>query len=35
MIEGGTTPDRRPQMDRLVTDGEMIPALARKRVDGV
>jgi hypothetical protein len=27
MIEGGTTPDRRPQMDRLVTD-EMIPALA-------
>ena len=27
LIEGGTTPDRRPLMDRLVTD-EMIPALA-------
>jgi hypothetical protein len=27
LIEGGTTPDRRTQMDRLVTD-EMVPALA-------
>ena len=27
LIEGGTTPDRRAQMDHLVTD-EMIPALA-------
>jgi hypothetical protein len=27
LIEGGTTPDRRPEMDRLVTD-EMVPALA-------
>jgi hypothetical protein len=27
LIEGGTTPDRRHLMDRLVTD-EMIPALA-------
>ena len=26
LIEGGTTPDRRPEMDRLVTD-EMVPAL--------
>jgi hypothetical protein len=26
LIEGGTTPDRRAQMDRLVTD-EMVPAL--------
>jgi hypothetical protein len=26
LIEGGTTPDRRTQMDRLVTD-EMVPAL--------
>ena len=26
VIEGGTTPDRREQMDRLVTD-EMVPAL--------
>jgi hypothetical protein len=26
LIEGGTTPDRRVQMDRLVTD-EMVPAL--------
>ena len=26
LIEGGTTPDRRTQMDRIVTD-EMIPAL--------
>jgi hypothetical protein len=26
LIEGGTTPDRRNQMDRLVTD-EMVPAL--------
>jgi hypothetical protein len=26
LIEGGTTPDRRREMDRLVTD-EMIPAL--------
>ena len=29
LIEGGTTPDRRPQMDRLVTD-EMVPALASR-----
>jgi hypothetical protein len=27
LIEGGTTPDCRPEMDRIVTD-EMIPALA-------
>jgi hypothetical protein len=27
LIEGGTTPDRRAEMDRLVTD-EMVPALA-------
>ena len=27
LIEGGTTPDRRAQMDRIVTD-EMVPALA-------
>jgi hypothetical protein len=27
LIEGGTTPDRRQQMDQLVTD-EMIPALS-------
>ena len=27
LIEGGTTPDRRHLMDRLVTD-EMVPALA-------
>ena len=26
LIEGGTTPDRRPEMDRIVTD-EMVPAL--------
>ena len=26
LIEGGTTPDRRTEMDRIVTD-EMIPAL--------
>jgi hypothetical protein len=26
LIEGGTTPDRRAEMDRLVTD-EMLPAL--------
>jgi hypothetical protein len=26
LIEGGTTPDRRHQMDRIVTD-EMVPAL--------
>jgi hypothetical protein len=26
LIEGGTTPDRREQMDRLVSD-EMVPAL--------
>lgn len=26
LIEGGTTPDRRREMDRLVT-GEMVPAL--------
>ena len=26
LIEGGTSPDRRPEMDRLVTD-EMVPAL--------
>ena len=26
LIEGGTTPDRRPEMDRIVT-GEMVPAL--------
>ena len=26
LIQGGTTPDRRAQMDRLVTD-EMVPAL--------
>jgi hypothetical protein len=26
LIEGGTTPDRRPRMDRVVSD-EMIPAL--------
>ena len=26
LIEGGTTPDRRTEMDRIVTDG-MIPAL--------
>ncbi len=26
LIEGGTTPDRRPQMDQLVT-GQMLPAL--------
>ena len=26
LIEGGTTPDRRPQMDQLVT-GKMLPAL--------
>jgi hypothetical protein len=26
LIEGGTTPDRRTQMDRIVTD-EMVPAL--------
>jgi hypothetical protein len=26
VIEGGTTPDRRPEMDRVVTDG-MVPAL--------
>jgi hypothetical protein len=26
VIEGGTTPDRRPQMDRIVTD-ELVPAL--------
>jgi hypothetical protein len=26
LIEGGTTPDRRKQMDRLVTD-ELLPAL--------
>jgi hypothetical protein len=26
LIEGGTTPDRRGEMDRLVTD-EMVPAL--------
>jgi hypothetical protein len=26
LIEGGTTPDRRAQMDRLVTD-QMVPAL--------
>ena len=26
LIEGGTTPDRRREMDRLVTD-EMVPAL--------
>ena len=27
LIEGGTTPDRRAEMDRIVTD-EMLPALA-------
>ena len=27
LIEGGTTPERRTEMDRIVTD-EMIPALA-------
>jgi hypothetical protein len=27
LIEGGTTPDRRTEMDRIVTD-EMVPALA-------
>jgi hypothetical protein len=27
LIEGGTTPGRRPEMDRIVTD-EMVPALA-------
>jgi hypothetical protein len=27
LIEGGTTPDRRTEMDRIVTD-ELIPALA-------
>ena len=26
LVEGGTTPDRRAQMDRIVTD-EMVPAL--------
>ena len=26
LVQGGTTPDRRPVMDRLVTD-ELIPAL--------
>lgn len=26
LIEGGTTPERRPQMDRLVTE-QMVPAL--------
>ena len=26
LIEGGTTPDRRPEMDRIVTD-RMLPAL--------
>jgi hypothetical protein len=26
LIEGGTTPDRRPEMDRLVTEN-MVPAL--------
>ena len=26
LVEGGTTPDRRTQMDRIVTD-EMVPAL--------
>ena len=26
LIEGGTTPDRRTEMDRIVTD-EMVPAL--------
>jgi hypothetical protein len=26
VIEGGTTPDRRPEMDRIVTD-DMVPAL--------
>ena len=26
LIEGGATPDRRPQMDQLVT-GQMLPAL--------
>jgi hypothetical protein len=26
LIEGGTTPDRRPEMDRIVTE-QMIPAL--------
>jgi hypothetical protein len=29
LIEGGTTPDRQPEMDRLVTD-EMVPALKAK-----
>jgi hypothetical protein len=26
LIQGGTTPDRRPEMDRIVTD-DMVPAL--------
>jgi len=26
LVQGGTTPDRRPEMDRIVTD-ELIPAL--------
>ena len=30
LIEGGTTPDRRAEMDRIVTD-EMVPALAAER----
>jgi len=29
LIEGGTTPERRAEMDRIVTD-EMIPALAEE-----
>ena len=29
LIQGGTTPDHRPEMDRIVTD-EMVPALGEE-----